>query len=287
MDRRQFLGRLAMGCSAAASPLVTPVALASAPWEERLVVVILRGAMDGLDAVRPVFDPAYAPLRPTLAQGGLDVGAGWALHPALEPLLPLWRAGELGAVHAVSTPYRDRRSHFDGQDILEAGSGSAEMRPSSRASCWRTSRSSESMTTCETGCSWKASLPQKSTRAKVLTLFADASSFTSIVATTKRWPIVAFVFWTINSSAEVDSIIAIEVMRTVSFSSHARTRAANSVTWSAPSMFKTEARADEERATLPTMYDVRDPATSAVLVGKPEARLPAMARFPAARAAEI
>jgi uncharacterized protein (DUF1501 family) len=132
MDRRQFLGRLAMGCSAAASPLVTPIALASAPWEERLVVIVLRGAMDGLDAVRPLFDPAYAGLRPTLAEEGgdarfagpgLDAGGGWRLHPGLEALLPLWQRGEAGAVHAVSTPYRDRRSHFDGQDILEAGSG--------------------------------------------------------------------------------------------------------------------------------------------------------------------
>jgi uncharacterized protein (DUF1501 family) len=41
--------------------------------------------------------------------------------------MPLWRAGELGAVHAVSTPYRDKRSHFDGQDILEAGSGGADL----------------------------------------------------------------------------------------------------------------------------------------------------------------
>lgn len=127
MDRRRFLGTLAVGCSVAASPLVTPVALASAPWEERLVVIILRGAMDGLDAVRPLFDPGYAGLRPTLGEGGLDVGSGWALHPALEPLLPLWARGEAGAVHAVSTPYRDRRSHFDGQDILEAGSGGRDL----------------------------------------------------------------------------------------------------------------------------------------------------------------
>ncbi|NAZ35895.1 DUF1501 domain-containing protein [Rubellimicrobium sp. CFH 75288] len=128
LTRRGFLGALALGCSAAASPLVTPVVFASAPWESRLVVLILRGAMDGLDAVRPVGDPDYAALRPALGQGGLPVGDGfWALHPALEPLLPLWQAGEMGAVHAVSTPYRDRRSHFDGQDILEAGSGGSDI----------------------------------------------------------------------------------------------------------------------------------------------------------------
>ena len=125
LDRRQVLGGLALGCSAAASPLWTPVALASAPWEERLVVLILRGAMDGLDVLRPVGDPAFRGLRPTLGAGGLPLDGWWELHPALAPLLPLWEAGEMGAAHAVSTPYRDRRSHFDGQDILEAGSGGA------------------------------------------------------------------------------------------------------------------------------------------------------------------
>ena len=54
MQRRDFLIRsLALGCSAAASPMLTPVAFAEAPWEGRLVVIILRGGMDGLDALRP------------------------------------------------------------------------------------------------------------------------------------------------------------------------------------------------------------------------------------------
>lgn len=123
MDRRAFLTRSALwGCSLAASPLVTPIAMAAAPWDERLVVIVLRGAMDGLDAIRPAGDPALAALRPTLAEGAVpDLGGLWGLHPALSDLRPLWDAGQFGAVHAVSTPYRDRRSHFDGQDILEAG----------------------------------------------------------------------------------------------------------------------------------------------------------------------
>ena len=46
MDRRKFLARItALGCSAAASPLITPVAFASAPWDARLVVIILRGCV--------------------------------------------------------------------------------------------------------------------------------------------------------------------------------------------------------------------------------------------------
>jgi uncharacterized protein (DUF1501 family) len=123
MDRRSFLIRTGLvGCSLAADPFVTPIALAAAPWDGRLVVIILRGAMDGLDVVRPWGDPDFAALRPTLNALPDDrVGDFWGLHPALAPLLPLWRRGEFGAIHAVSTPYRDRRSHFDGQDILEAG----------------------------------------------------------------------------------------------------------------------------------------------------------------------
>ncbi|MEP5732095.1 MAG: DUF1501 domain-containing protein [Sulfitobacter sp.] len=122
--RRDFLARSAFwGCSLAASPLVTPMTFAAAPWDTRLVVIILRGGMDGLDVVRPLGDPAYAALRPTLLSNDapIDLDGPFALHPALAPLLPMWRRQELGFVHAVSTPYRDKRSHFDGQDLLEAG----------------------------------------------------------------------------------------------------------------------------------------------------------------------
>lgn len=124
LTRRALMTRsLALGCSLAASPLITPVTMASAPWDGRLVVIILRGAMDGLDAVRPVGDPGFAALRPDMAKDGDVLDGFFALHPALTGLMPLWHAGELGLVHAISTPYRDKRSHFDGQDILEAGSG--------------------------------------------------------------------------------------------------------------------------------------------------------------------
>ncbi|SMY05907.1 DUF1501 domain-containing protein [Flavimaricola marinus] len=120
MRRRDFLQTI--GCSIAASPFVTPMAFASGPWENRLVVIILRGAMDGLDTVAPIGDLEFAKLRPSLGtQNHLALDGFYALHPALASLTPLWQAGEFGAVQAVSTPYRDVRSHFDGQDILEAG----------------------------------------------------------------------------------------------------------------------------------------------------------------------
>ncbi len=125
MDRRGFLrGGLALGCSAAALPLIGHATFASVPGEARLIVVILRGAMDGLDVLRPAGAREWRGLRPGLADDdGLALDSFHHLHPGLSGLMPLWQAGDLGFVQAVSTPYRDRRSHFDGQDLLEAGTG--------------------------------------------------------------------------------------------------------------------------------------------------------------------
>jgi uncharacterized protein (DUF1501 family) len=135
MDRRFFLkGAGVLGCSAAAHPWMTSLTLAEAPGENRLVVIILRGAMDGLDVVQPLGDPAYAGLRPGHAAGA-PLDGFFALHPGLAGLMPLWQAGELAFVHATSTPYRDKRSHFDGQDLLEAGTGT-DLAPAARRDGW-------------------------------------------------------------------------------------------------------------------------------------------------------
>ena len=128
LSRRGFLLRAsALGCSAAASPFMTPMTFAQAPGDNRLVVIILRGAMDGLDVVRPIGDRLLRQYRPGLGMSldstTMDLDGYFALHPALSDLMPLWKQGELAAAHAVSTPYRDKRSHFDGQDLLEAGTG--------------------------------------------------------------------------------------------------------------------------------------------------------------------
>ena len=116
LTRRSFLARSAvLGCSAAASPLLTPVVFASAPWDNRLVVIILRGGMDGLDVVQPYGDPDFAGLRRSLKfddGAARDLDGFFALHPALGDLHPLWGQGELGFVQAVSTPYRDKRQPF-------------------------------------------------------------------------------------------------------------------------------------------------------------------------------
>lgn len=130
IDRRGLLrGAAAFGCSAAAWPLLTSVTLAGSDGgrplgDNRLVVIILRGAMDGLDVVQPLGDPDLATYRRSLIRpDALELDGFFTLHPGLAQLHPLWQAGELGFVHATSTPYRDKRSHFTGQDQLEAGTG--------------------------------------------------------------------------------------------------------------------------------------------------------------------
>lgn len=123
-NRRRFLTRTAW---AAGGLAVSRFALASAPGENRLCVVILRGALDGLSAVPPLGDPDYARLRGALAlarpgekDGALALTADFGLHPALSFLHASYRAREMLAFHAVATPYRER-SHFDAQDVLENG----------------------------------------------------------------------------------------------------------------------------------------------------------------------
>ncbi|HJS31173.1 MAG TPA: DUF1501 domain-containing protein [Alphaproteobacteria bacterium] len=104
-----------------------PVRLAYAATDRRLVVVVLRGALDGLAAVPAYADPDYRNQRGALAlaepgeaEGALDLDGRFGLHPALGPLHEMYQARELLVVHAVATPYRSR-SHFDGQDLLENG----------------------------------------------------------------------------------------------------------------------------------------------------------------------
>jgi uncharacterized protein (DUF1501 family) len=94
---------------------------------KRLVVIILRGAMDGLGAVAPLGDPDYAALRAGLALGtpaapggALPLDGRFWLHPAMAPVHPFFAAREMLVVHAVASPYRDR-SHFDAQNVIETG----------------------------------------------------------------------------------------------------------------------------------------------------------------------
>lgn len=126
LNRRSFL---ASACCAAASPLMTPVTFAAVPGDRRFVTIVLRGALDSLFLLQPYTDPLLRQYRPDLtldpASGLIDLDGQFGLHGDASDLLPLWKSGELAFVNAVSTPYRDQRSHFDGQDILESGGSSA------------------------------------------------------------------------------------------------------------------------------------------------------------------
>ncbi|NKC30745.1 DUF1501 domain-containing protein [Falsiroseomonas selenitidurans] len=103
------------------------LAFAQAPGERRLVVILLRGAMDGLFVVQPYADPGLAALRAPLVlpepgrEGGLlDLGGRFGLHPRFSHLHALFTAGQASLLHAVAGPYRSR-SHFEAQDLLESG----------------------------------------------------------------------------------------------------------------------------------------------------------------------
>jgi uncharacterized protein (DUF1501 family) len=122
--RRRFL--FSTG-ALAASTVLPNVLFAQTGGSARLVVVILRGALDGLAAVPPYADPDYAGLRrelaiaaPGAADGALALDNTFGLHPSLGFLHERYLAGELVVFHAVASPYRDR-SHFDGQNVLENG----------------------------------------------------------------------------------------------------------------------------------------------------------------------
>jgi uncharacterized protein (DUF1501 family) len=93
----------------------------AAPGGSVLVLLSLRGAADGLSLVVPHADPNYYAARPRIGiarESLLAQDAMFGLHPALAPLMPMWTAGTLAAVHAtgMATP---NRSHFAAMEAIE------------------------------------------------------------------------------------------------------------------------------------------------------------------------
>jgi uncharacterized protein (DUF1501 family) len=132
-NRRTFLkGGLGVGVATLGAQLVTSrvsYAAADEPDAGTLVVVFLRGGMDGLSMLVPANDPELLVNRPNIGIHAnslltLDATRGFGLHPALAPLQPLIDQGRVAAVPAVSTPQLTR-SHFQAQDCLERGSSNS------------------------------------------------------------------------------------------------------------------------------------------------------------------
>jgi uncharacterized protein (DUF1501 family) len=94
--------------------------------DPRMLVIVLRGGLDGLGAVAPVGDPDWVALRGERALSldgkppALPLDGFFALNPAMPNLHRLYKAQQATIVHATATSYRER-SHFDGQDVLESG----------------------------------------------------------------------------------------------------------------------------------------------------------------------
>ncbi len=121
MKRRSLLSLLA--AAGAASPaLLSRASQARTATASRhvLVLVELRGGNDGLNTLAPHRDPLYRQARPSLAlTDALPLADGLALHPALAPLLPLWKQRRLGFALGVGWP-QPNRSHFKASDQWSA-----------------------------------------------------------------------------------------------------------------------------------------------------------------------
>jgi uncharacterized protein (DUF1501 family) len=120
--RREFIGALLSGATLAPWSQLSLAGQARGN-EPRLVLIVLRGGMDGLSAVPLPRDDQFRIARGPLAQlpaPALPLEGAFALHPALAEMHALYGRGELLVVHATGLPYRER-SHFDAQQLLESG----------------------------------------------------------------------------------------------------------------------------------------------------------------------
>ena len=110
-----------------APPAQSQPAHATPPSYRRLLVLVeLKGGNDGLNTLVPYRDPAYYALRPTLAvkaDAALPLSDRAAFHPALAPLLPYWKRGELAVLQGVGYP-QPNLSHFRSIEIWDTASRS-------------------------------------------------------------------------------------------------------------------------------------------------------------------
>ena len=129
VNRRQFLA----GAITAAGALVLwpKLSFAATGADTRFLLVLLRGGLDGLEAVPPYGDPGYAAIRGALAlspqgsnqpngQAAHKLDTVFALHPSLDYASQLYAQGQFMPLVAAAPPYWGR-SHFDAQDCVENG----------------------------------------------------------------------------------------------------------------------------------------------------------------------
>jgi uncharacterized protein (DUF1501 family) len=108
---------------------------AQTPNRKKLIVVFLRGAVDGLSVVVPYREADYYSVRPGLAipkpgetDGAIDLDGKFGLNPVLADLMPLWKDRSLAFVHACGSP-NSTRSHFEAQYDWETGTPGEKSTP--------------------------------------------------------------------------------------------------------------------------------------------------------------
>ena len=135
LSRRRFLAGMAATSGAAVTASVFGDAFRQASFGQGvgnnvMVVISLRGGVDGMGIVVPHGDPAYYAARPTIgipAASLVAADAMFGLHPAMQPLEWLWQAGELAAVHAVGMEVPNR-SHFRAMEEIEDADPTSSVR---------------------------------------------------------------------------------------------------------------------------------------------------------------
>ena len=89
--------------------------------KKNLIVIMLRGAMDGLSAVPYVHDNTLEKMRPDIfVNNNLKINSDFSLHPKLVNFHKIWKQNKASIIHATNIPYTGR-SHFDGQNLMESG----------------------------------------------------------------------------------------------------------------------------------------------------------------------
>jgi len=131
MKRRKFIQQAGIFSASSLIAVGTNAWLSrsssATPNSKRLIVIFLRGAVDGLSVVVPYTETAYYQNRKRIAipqpdkpGGVLDLDGKFGLHPSLAALMPLWKQKNLAFVHACGSP-ESTRSHFDAQEYMETG----------------------------------------------------------------------------------------------------------------------------------------------------------------------